>query len=296
MTSSIHNIRGVALIQVLLISAIISLLAIQFSYTARDQVEMTISLENRVKAQLKFHSVQAQLLFALIETEQTLFIEMPAYFDTFNTLSAHTEEITFEEGIKIQLRDSSSMLSFRFMEHPLWIPYLEALGYQEDEAQTIINDLKDLQDLDRTNAIGLAEPVVNSEGLPYPNRPFQNDKESHLYTKAYPKLNAQVGKTVSYFGHYRTNMRYMDNVLKTAAFGEEVTAYLDEAERNGDFKVLDLINLPFYQAHPDFFRYIQSPFRIVDIEVQVEDVLWQESIHVILQPLSKPPFVLIGRQ
>ena len=55
---------GIALIQVLLISLIISLLAIQFSVTAGDQVEMAQSFQNRVNSQIEAHSVFSEIIFS----------------------------------------------------------------------------------------------------------------------------------------------------------------------------------------------------------------------------------------
>ena len=54
---------GVALLQVLLLGAVISLLAIRFTHTASDQVNIAESFENRVRAQLTAHSAITELVF-----------------------------------------------------------------------------------------------------------------------------------------------------------------------------------------------------------------------------------------
>ena len=54
---------GVALLQVLLLSAVMSLLAIRFTETARDQLEMVTQFENRVQAQLLAHSAMSEVIF-----------------------------------------------------------------------------------------------------------------------------------------------------------------------------------------------------------------------------------------
>ena len=55
---------GVALLQVLLLSALLSLIAIRFSATAQDQIGMASDLEARVKAQMAAHSTFNQVIFS----------------------------------------------------------------------------------------------------------------------------------------------------------------------------------------------------------------------------------------
>ena len=63
--------RGVALLQVLLIGAVISILAIRFTVTARDQVEIAEAFENRLKAQMKAHSVLNEAIFVQLSEQTT---------------------------------------------------------------------------------------------------------------------------------------------------------------------------------------------------------------------------------
>ena len=73
--------NGVALLQVLLLSALLSLIAIRFSETARDQLGMASDLESRVKAQMAAHSTFNQVIFSQLSESIDLIspdLEKPA--------------------------------------------------------------------------------------------------------------------------------------------------------------------------------------------------------------------------
>ncbi|WP_076410997.1 general secretion pathway protein GspK [Shewanella sp. UCD-KL12] len=58
--------KGIALFQVLLITAVISIMAMQFTQTARNQISIASTIVDRVQAQSELRSAEAELLFSLI--------------------------------------------------------------------------------------------------------------------------------------------------------------------------------------------------------------------------------------
>ena len=66
--SFVSKQSGVALLQVLLLGATMSLLAIRFTETARDQIEIAGQFEERVVAQLATHSAISEVVFLQLST------------------------------------------------------------------------------------------------------------------------------------------------------------------------------------------------------------------------------------
>src|SRR5690606_25772887 len=62
---------GVALIQVLFITAILSLLALHFTLTGRQQVDIAATLQDKVIAELQLASWESKLLYALLTSAGT---------------------------------------------------------------------------------------------------------------------------------------------------------------------------------------------------------------------------------
>ncbi|HHX8439457.1 hypothetical protein [Vibrio diabolicus] len=56
---------GVALLQVLLMSAVISVLALQMSYSAKDEVSIAQVIQDKVMAEVAVRTMESELLFAL---------------------------------------------------------------------------------------------------------------------------------------------------------------------------------------------------------------------------------------
>lgn len=59
------NQSGVALLQVLLMSAVISVLALQMSYSAKDKVSIAQVIQDKVMAEVEVRTIESELLFAL---------------------------------------------------------------------------------------------------------------------------------------------------------------------------------------------------------------------------------------
>jgi general secretion pathway protein K len=69
---TIDKQQGIALFQVLLITAVISIMAIQFTQTARNQLSIASTIVDRVEAQAQLRSTEAELLYSLITEKRQL--------------------------------------------------------------------------------------------------------------------------------------------------------------------------------------------------------------------------------
>ena len=87
---------GIALIQTLLIVMVVSLLALQFSYTARDQVQQTSLIEQRIANELLVYSLQQQAVFGLLTNQRFAKQIPPSYLSQVYVLSEFAQPHTFE--------------------------------------------------------------------------------------------------------------------------------------------------------------------------------------------------------
>ena len=119
-----YNQSGIALLQILLLAAVMSLLAMRFTLTARDQIEISRQFEDRVNAHLTAHSVVNEVIFLrlshLIE-QRTLdtkeFHPLPSS-DLIST--AHGDAVEWRPGVVVELQDLNGLLPQIFPQHPLW--------------------------------------------------------------------------------------------------------------------------------------------------------------------------------
>ncbi|WP_169308391.1 type II secretion system protein GspK [Ferrimonas aestuarii] len=115
--------QGIALIQVLLISMVVSLLALYFVGSSRDQVTMASLLQQRAKAQLEVHSARNRMLFSLM-THQT--------FETSSSSDAVVNHWRFDGkpfefgGVEYRLQDQSGLVGARFPNKEYLNPLIES--------------------------------------------------------------------------------------------------------------------------------------------------------------------------
>ncbi|WP_026972363.1 hypothetical protein [Aliagarivorans marinus] len=99
--------QGIALIQVLLMTAIISVLAMQMAYSAKSKVTIAQSLRDRVLAEVKLRDAESELLFALstLPWDATSAEGMSARWNFYG------KPFSYGDGISIRIQDSGGLIS-----------------------------------------------------------------------------------------------------------------------------------------------------------------------------------------
>ena len=114
---------GVALLQVLLIASIISLLAIQFTKTARSQVDIASKFEDRIRAQLLTRSAINEVIFTeLSDTVEALIAaeNQSADFQSYSEkINYWGEPFSWGENITIHMQDLNGLAPQRYPDHPV---------------------------------------------------------------------------------------------------------------------------------------------------------------------------------
>ncbi len=139
--------RGIALVQVLLVTAIIMLLVMQLSLTASDQVKRAQALLDRSEASLYLHSREVAMLYTLL-TEPLL----PGQ-ETSNPYAAswnfHGEPFVVD-GLEFRIQDQSGLMRFPISGVSDFEKLLTTLGRGSREARDIAGRLADW--------MGIAQP------------------------------------------------------------------------------------------------------------------------------------------
>lgn len=130
--------QGVALVLVLLVTAIIILLVTQLSLTASEQVRRAQSLKNRSEASLYLHSREAALLYTLLTEPLVPSTESAnAYAANWN-FRGEPFEI---DGLEITLQDQSGLMRFPFTGVREFRNLLVELGLESARARGLAESL-----------------------------------------------------------------------------------------------------------------------------------------------------------
>ncbi|XQW85903.1 hypothetical protein ACOYR1_03940 [Thalassotalea piscium] len=153
--------RGIALIQVLLIVAILSILALYLTKTARDQVKIAQWFDDKSTALVNLHSAESELLFSLLtETKTSTSGKIPSKWNFYN------KPFNLSPSVQILMQDQAGLLSVHFPDKNL----LDKLvgGLSNNKGIKFSDLLLDWQDLDQKPRInGLENSSTRNGKIPH---------------------------------------------------------------------------------------------------------------------------------
>lgn len=185
--------RGIALIQVLLVTGIIGLLMLQMGLSARDQVRRAEALAARAELALRAQSSESAIVFSMLT--QPL-IERPdsdnPYVAAWNFVG-----IPFEvDGVEFSLQDESGKLPVPVTDATGFVALLVRLGVEPDRAGRLAMQLFRLEGLGGPGSLTSA-PVPGRLHLPagttYPIQVLEElrslpDMDAALFARLKPLL------------------------------------------------------------------------------------------------------------
>jgi len=156
---------GIALIQVLLITGVLSVLALFLTYTAKEQVTIAQWADDKAQALVNVHSAESSLLFTLLTENKTP--------KTDGSISSNNADITskwnffakpFELDSKVtaKIQDQSALLHAQFPNRNNFIALIAAQGFSLSDANQIFDSLLDWQDIDNIPRINGLEVSLNN--------------------------------------------------------------------------------------------------------------------------------------
>ncbi len=284
---------GVALLQVLLISAVISILAVRFTLTAQNQLEMASQFDQRVFAELKAKSVLNEVIFLQLSEKIRPYDVADSSYSLLPrpTMNRYGDEINWSKGVKVWIQDMNGLIPQMFVGHFLWKPVLLGLSFNEKEVERYLGTWGDMQDDDLVSWEGNGdEPVSLPNGAQFINGYAQNNKLlSWIFSESQAELRV-LNEVSDISAPYETNLLNAPDELLTILLEPSAAEEFIKARRSRNWSPNELISLlpEEYQSHT------VASYRSNDVEIRVQvtgaDNLWIESRVISLTSGSKPPF------
>lgn len=291
---------GVALIQVLLISSIISILAISFTYTAREQIAVSTAFEQRIKAVQKIKSVQSQIIYELL-TQPNSFADKQNQLEQQNTSwNFHGRPFFINSAddskIVVSIQDIKGLLSQRYPKTPFWQLLLNNMEFDDEQVKQKQGLLSGWQDKDNDSWIlGESEPESTESGTKYPNQPIQLPHEIDLFFIDDREKLGTIKKVTTHYSNSKFNPMNAPDSLLNLLFEPELAEFIIEQralkqltsqqmqENLGDLYDTEIINM--YRGNK-----LTITVLVISGAVQI-----QESIDILLQPYDTTAVQVIAR-
>lgn len=293
----IHKQSGIALIQVLLISAIITILAIHFSYTARNQVAIASALEQRVKAIQLLKSAQSKIIYTLLTENK---VELPSdVFPNSEPWNFYSKPFILDQTEKtkilVAIQDSNGLLSQQYIGSPHWTKVLTNMGFTDNEVKEKQRIIKDWQDKDTNSTLmGDTESSVLANGQRYRNQAIQLPQEISWFFEQQQKLNV-IKQISTHYVIVGFNPMNAPDVLLNLFFQPTIATLIIQQREDKTLTRKQMITL-LGDDYDDVIMslFLGTQFKITT-QVSFGDVTLQETLEVKIQPSENFPVLILAR-
>ena len=290
---------GVALIQVLLITTIISLLAIRFTDTARNQLDIASKFEDRIRAQLLARSAINELIFTeLSDNVQSVRgtgkdeADLQSYKTRINYWGAR---FAWGESVSITMQDLNGLAPQRYPDHPIWTKLLHNLGLASEDVDRYLGEFADIQDPDvRSWRFGDIEPGKTSAGKPYLNGYAQNDVVLRWVFAETPGLLENLIDFSDVDAPPRMNILHSPAPLIRVLFDPEIAKTIIVSRNQNALSSFQLNQLLPPDFTPESTSRYTSDSHSITITAQVGNTVWRERNVVRLSPRAQTPFGVLS--
>lgn len=145
---SISCQQGVALIQVLVIVAILSVMGLSFTRETRAALQVAKWNSDRMQAELNIRDAEAVLLYQLITVDRSVDGIPEGKSPLTQRWNFWGDYFSFSDETRIAIRDQSSLLHVNYPEEDYFVRLAVHLGYDPDDAAGLLDEMLDWQDLD----------------------------------------------------------------------------------------------------------------------------------------------------
>lgn len=269
---------GIALVQVLFIVAVLSILALYFTQSARQQVHGATQMVDKAQAYVELHNAQANVLYALL-TEQ----KDPEFSSSTNNLlvsswNFHGAKFSYNEQVTVALQDLRGLLNLHYPNKQRLIQLLTYSGLNDYDAQLTARQIIDWQELDARSDYIPSTITARHAAI------HDVSELKHLGLKS-EQLNALQANTTQYKKGMFNPMAAPDSLLN-ALLSSDVAKHIIMQRNAKQLTVREFENLSGFDDDR-ILLYPSNMFKVT-LQAQVGEAIVKKVIYYHLQPTGKP--------
>jgi general secretion pathway protein K len=277
--------RGVALVQVLFITAILSLMALHFTLTSRQQVDIAATLQDKVAAELQLVSWKSELLFALL-TAPTVAdaVSLQPDNDMTKSWNFHGKAFTPAENVTMHIQDIEGLLSISSVGKKAQLQsVLSYLQLDAETTQRVVADLEQQQGLPSSAYRPSPQPVGR-------NMFIQSITELKSFSGVTPAIYDKLSKVVTRLPVVRTNPLHVPDMLLQALLPTEIADQVVMLRQNGELtaaRYSRLVGIVDYEN----YSFVRGERLLVQIEVSYGTAVAKQYFICYIRPENQFPLI-----
>lgn len=299
MAIKLYRQQGVALIQVLLISTIIMVLALQISHQAKNQVRLAQGYQDKIQAELKLYSAEKRVLFELLTRTAKNQPQGDYQEEDFSYASMSDTDIPLSwnfygepftvNGVTIKLQDINGLVSSSSTTTSLQTKYLLTHGYPESLSETFEKTLYNWQHpIEDWQFGGVTQLDFETLNIVPRLSPLQLKSEYRDIINAtlsgtlgqYPKLHEAFECCFTLYSTSYINLMNAPQQVLQAYIEPSYLAALTERRHQGDLDQFEFRRLAGLTGNEEQFGYSASSTTQVKLRVQVGNIVRRVTLDV----------------
>lgn len=275
--------QGIALVQVLLLSAVLSVMLVSIHFHSREHVELATKALARAEALVALNSMEAETFISLLTSEKKIQPQSELFLP--RVWSFDNQPIVMENGI-VQIEDTSALISL--VVPSTLTPVLAGITGNKQQAEQLVAALEDWQDADNETRFGGAEQADYPAGVVVRNGVIQ-DLSELLFVRGFTsELVEKIRPFVTLFPKKYQNIYGMSDEL--------ISYYLDPvqlkqvlAERHAGTLTPDRFSRLTGIEQDEFVGFTVSQGLVVRFTAHGKGVKLSRQISVTLDPSAEEP-------
>jgi len=293
--SLIKNHQGIALIQVLIISIILTMLGIYINQTVRSQINVVGQMKSAFELSLQLENSEAELLHYLLTNKH--YTKPNSEVPLVQRWNFYGKPFSLSENTTVIIQDQSGLLGLNIINSTLATNVIAELGFSGHEVRTFIDSLADWKDKDDLKRLNGAESdYYRQSQLIGPRNAYLQTLEEVINIKQANMLTIEQWKTyfteeiISNFNPLNAPEKILKAFINNERGYEEVIKLRAEKVLTG---------YSFYQAtgidSDEYISFSTGQILKVTIMVQEQSNKLSKSFIVDLRPNSFSRPVIISK-
>ncbi|WMN61212.1 type II secretion system protein GspK [Pseudoalteromonas xiamenensis] len=282
---------GVALIQVLIISAVLAVFCLFLQQNIRFQIDLAAKAKSRIDLRVKLENAESLLFQSLLGHKK--------YQDKKDTdpivrnWNFYGESFSISDSVRVTIQDKLGLVNANLANKNLLTNMLVELGYEYKEANHFYDSLEDWKDLDTMRRLNGAEKDDYTDSS-YPRNGLIQSVFELTHIKGGQSLKALkfsqyfTTEIASGFNPMNAPDRVLKAYLRNGKFFQQVKSYRDKGE---------LTPLLFYQItgvdSDEYITFATSGFLAVELSAVDGELQITKRIDLKLQPKSMQRPIII---
>lgn len=278
---------GIALLQALLVTMVITILAVSFSYSSRDQVDIASTYVSRTTGELKLDSAKADILYGLSVSDIYTYKKDPSLPNGWNF---YGKPFFNKEGVEIRIQDVAGLFPINIFREDMLTKWLRGIGIGQDQAIEAASTIQRFKNNDDSR-VGWSQ-----SGDGNAPRKFQFLEHELAVIGISPADIKKISRTSTIYPTTFMNPLTMPYSLLGLYFGKDTVEMIREKREEGSLNARELQQITGYNDYENFFFDVQLyPMGLFSIEmsVVVDEIMVNRKMDVLINQNTQPPIYVL---